>query len=571
LFPSGWCAFLDQASRPAQAEAGSADLPGVRNVCQASCWHASRAAIESGREVEQPCGSGIEMFAVPIRAGGRVVGAINAAIGEPPRDEETLIRLADAYGVPSDALAQQVATYPSLTPEAVETAKQRLRLAAQLIGEKVAREAAEREQQRLLEAEAKARSRLQRLQVATAELAVALTPDQVATVTLEAAMRHAGSSRGSVLLLDRAGRTLNLAASRGYESAQLAPWQQLSGDGRHPPGDALRSLRPVVIGSQDALLERYPELADWAREAGVRATVVLPLLVGAGPARRLMGTVCLGFDREREFEGDEVDFLETLASVSAQAMDRALAYDAERAARVEAEHANETKAAFLAVMSHELRTPLNAIGGYAQLLEMGLHGPVTAQQLEALGRITFNQQHLLERINDILDFARLEAGKVSFHIEDVPLGEVVEGVMRMMESVISAKELACEVVLPDPAPMVRADAARLRQVLVNLLANAAKYTEAGGRIRLEVAPSSGGVKIRIFDTGSGIPAEKLEAIFRPFERVDNGFTRTTEGAGLGLAIARDLARGMGGDLVVASVVGEGSVFTVTVPAATPAS
>jgi len=281
----------------------------------------------------------------------------------------------------------------------------------------------------------------------------------------------------------------------------------------------------------------------------------------------VLGAICFDFDEDRDVAPDEVQHLETLASLTAQAMDRALAYAGERAARLEAEHANEAKASFLAVMSHELRTPLNAIAGYTELLGMGIHGPITPAQLEALGRIAFNQQHLLGHINDILDFARLEAGRMTYRIADVAMADAVTGVGPLVEPLVAAKGLSYEVAVPEDSCAVRADPERLRQVLLNLVANAAKFTDRGGHIRLEARAAAGRVELRVSDTGAGIPPEKLDTIFQPFERVERPYDRPTEGAGLGLAIARDLARGMGGDLVAESALGRGSTFTVSLPRA----
>jgi PAS domain S-box-containing protein len=237
----------------------------------------------------------------------------------------------------------------------------------------------------------------------------------------------------------------------------------------------------------------------------------------------------------------------------------------------ELQEANRVKSEFLANMSHELRTPLNAIAGHAQLIEMGVHGPVTAAQREALARIRRSQQHLLSLINDVLNFARLEAGRVEYHVEDVPLGDAVADVLPMVEPELVGKGLAVAVDVPAEV-RARADREKLRQVLLNLLSNAVKFTPAGGRVRVDTPTRAEGempaevVFLRVADTGIGIPADKLEVIFDPFVQVHRNLTRATEGAGLGLAISRDLARGMGGELRARSVEGEGSAFTLTLRA-----
>ena len=235
--------------------------------------------------------------------------------------------------------------------------------------------------------------------------------------------------------------------------------------------------------------------------------------------------------------------------------------------RIAAEEANRAKSAFLAVMSHELRTPLNAIGGYVQLLEMGIHGPVTDAQREALGRVERSQKHLLRLINDVLNLARIESGRVEYVLEPVDLRALMADVPPMVEPQAGAKGLALQVDVPSDV-VVRADREKVQQIVINLLSNAIKFTPAGGRVRVEAGPAAepGRVWIAVTDTGIGIPPEKQGSVFDPFVQVDMSRTRRSEGSGLGLAISRDLARGMGGDLTLASAEGTGSTFTLTLQA-----
>ena len=235
------------------------------------------------------------------------------------------------------------------------------------------------------------------------------------------------------------------------------------------------------------------------------------------------------------------------------------------AARTEAEAANRAKADFLAVMSHELRTPLNAIGGYAELIEMGIRGPVTAQQIEDLRRIQASQLHLLGLVNEVLNYARIETGTVRYDLADVPITAVIASVEPLVAPQLAARSLAFATACPEPSPIVRADREKLRQVLLNLLSNAIKFTEPGGRVEVTCVSENDRVGIAVRDTGVGIPAEELERVFEPFVQVNATLTRTHEGTGLGLAISRDLARGMGGDLTVDSAPGVGSTFTLTLP------
>jgi signal transduction histidine kinase len=248
---------------------------------------------------------------------------------------------------------------------------------------------------------------------------------------------------------------------------------------------------------------------------------------------------------------------------------RSAAEAALRAAREQADDANRAKAEFLAVMSHELRTPLNAIAGYVELLELGVHGPVTAEQAAALERIQRSQRHLLGLINGVLNYAKLDAGRVHYEIGDVPLDEVVASCETLTAPQARARGVRVAITGCPTDLRVRGDAEKVQQVLLNLLTNALKFTASGGAVALscECSPNDGTVAVRVADTGRGIAPEQLERIFQPFVQVDARLARAQDGVGLGLAISRDLARGMGGDLTVASTLGAGSTFTLTLPRA----
>jgi signal transduction histidine kinase len=240
------------------------------------------------------------------------------------------------------------------------------------------------------------------------------------------------------------------------------------------------------------------------------------------------------------------------------AEDRAIE-DARRIA--EAEAANRTKSAFLASMSHELRTPLNAIGGYADLLLFGVAGDLMAEQRDYLDRLRRSQQHLLAIINDLLNFSRIEAGRIAYDMRPMSLGDAIRAVLPMVEpqSIQRGIDLRVDETLDYD---VFADRAKVEQILLNLLSNAIKFTDPGGSIVIGQFTIDRIAGVRVTDTGIGIPDDKLESIFEPFVQVGRTLTTAHEGTGLGLAISRDLARAMNGDITVRSTLDQGSAFEV---------
>jgi len=422
---------------------------------------------------------------------------------------------------------------------------------------------------RLHERESRARlasergaERLRRLLDVADALSRAASADEVARVVVEMGMEEVGAAAASLALLSDDGTEFHTLASRGYPEAsqryRTFPLQ---------PG---RPLSDMVIGREPTLLvesfeaweARYPGTAADIRETGFPAFAAVPILAQGRP----VGVMAFSFREARAFDEGVPTFLRALAGHCATALERARLFEEERAARAEAEAANLAKSQFLANMSHELRTPLNAIGGYTELLEMGLRGPVNLEQLTDLQRIRRAQQHLLGLINDVLNFAKLEAGRIEFDVRVVELEEVLANVEALTSPQAQAAGLTCVRVDGCRPARALADPDKLEQVLLNLISNAIKFTGAGGRVELECSEGQGTVTIAVRDTGVGIAPERLADIFDPFVQVDPDLTRQRQGAGLGLAISRELARAMGGEITVESRPGEGSTFTLTLPA-----
>ena len=243
--------------------------------------------------------------------------------------------------------------------------------------------------------------------------------------------------------------------------------------------------------------------------------------------------------------------------------ERVRLHEAERAARAEAEAANRAKADFVAAISHDLRTPLNAISGYAQLLEMEVKGALNEPQKEAVSRILQNQQRMLALLNELLRFARVEARQVEYRLEDLLLDPLLASLETTIAPQVREKGVSYSYRPCDPALIVRADRDKLEQVLMNLLTNALKYTDAG-RVTMEAEAAEGFIAIHVRDTGRGIAAPDLGRVFEPFVQVGTEASDGGAGVGLGLAISRELARGMGGEVTAQSIPGEGSTFTTWV-------
>ena len=236
-------------------------------------------------------------------------------------------------------------------------------------------------------------------------------------------------------------------------------------------------------------------------------------------------------------------------------------------ANAELEKANAAKSQFLAMMSHELRTPLNAIGGFTEILEVGVHGTVTPKQVEDLARIRHNKDLLLSIINDMLQFTRGEAGQLVVEAKPVQLGPLLVEVSDAVGAQLRERNLRLTVgeVPADAVP--NGDRAKVQQVLLNLVSNAVKFSDAGDAIDVATSTTDGEVRVAVRDTGPGIEPSKLELIFEPFTQVDSSLTRRAAGTGMGLAIARKLATAMGGTVTVESELGVGSTFTLTLPRA----
>jgi PAS domain S-box-containing protein len=253
------------------------------------------------------------------------------------------------------------------------------------------------------------------------------------------------------------------------------------------------------------------------------------------------------------------------ARVAQRTRELEIALAGEQAARKEAEAANRIKSELFARLSHEFRTPLHAVSGYLEILQQNIHGGLNADQRKDVDRIHQAQEHLMALVNMILDFAKLEGGLVELQMAEIPIEETLRGAEALVSPQFAKKGVSYTHRPGDPSLSVFADREKVQQIIVNLLANAVKFTPPGGAVDLDWRVENDTVMVRVRDTGSGVPEEKIEEIFEPFVQVRAPGSLPSGGTGLGLAISRDLARAMGGDVRATSRLGVGSVFTLTLP------
>ncbi|NIP80958.1 MAG: GAF domain-containing protein [Gemmatimonadetes bacterium] len=340
-------------------------------------------------------------------------------------------------------------------------------------------------------------------------------------------------------------------AVRAFSSGTLPP------ESDHPVARVIREQAPMLveeIGEADLRIASAhdPEILDVARELQPTSAILLPLVARGEPLGALVVVRSGGRFREADLE-----LMSELARRGGLAMDNALLYEQARAA-------DRAKANFLAVMSHEFRTPLSAILGYADILTAGVHGALNPKQERHLERVKASVRHLSHLVDEILSFASMEAGRERVRVGPVDAVAATTNVVGIMEPIAEAAGLELRVVLPDAPLPVRTDASKLSQILINLLSNALKYTPAG-EVVLELTQTEDRLVCTVTDTGPGIAAEHLETVFEPFWQVDQGEGQRITGTGLGLAVARRLARLMGGDVRLESELGSGSRFTLDLP------
>jgi GAF domain-containing protein len=370
----------------------------------------------------------------------------------------------------------------------------------------------------------------------------------------------------SVFLLDESGKNAFVRESTGKAGEEMKQKKHsLPVGGQSVIGQATATGQPVVLNdvtSEESTIIHHPN----PLLPNTRAELGIPLKIGD----RIIGALDVQSNKANVFNEDNIAVLQILADQIAVGVDNAHAYEMSLKAVEEIRKADELKTQFLANMSHELRTPLNSILGFSRVILKGIDGPITELQEQDLSAIYNSGQHLLGLINDILDLSKIEAGKMELSLQDnVDLNEIIQGVLTTAVGLIKDKPIQLHSVIPADLPLITADTRKVRQIILNLVSNAAKFTEEGSiTVEAKLQRNTNGVNeilISVTDTGSGISTEDQKKLFTPFSQVDSSLTRKTDGTGLGLSISQYFVHMHGGEIGLQSELGKGSTFYFSLP------
>jgi PAS domain S-box-containing protein len=402
--------------------------------------------------------------------------------------------------------------------------------------------------------------RSMQLQWITAALSSAITPEQVADIVLSQGLAALGAKNGVVTVLSEDRGNLEIIAHKGYGADVTGQWRQIPMSAAIPLTESIRCRRLEYVGSLDDANRRYPLMAGPMKASGESAFAALPLII----ANNAIGALGISFAEPKAIDEENERFMQTLAGLCSHAFARSRIYASERAARASAESANAAKNHFLATVSHELRTPLSSIVGYADLLA----NPQLPEEKRAsfVDKISRNGKILTRLINDILDLSKIEAGHLTMELTEVNLGPFLHELVEHLKAEAESKGIVFKFTQkPDAPANVVSDPLRLRQILFNVCSNAIKFTDSGSVSLTLEGGAAGELVFRVEDTGAGIKPGAHDLLFRPFSQGHSNMTRKLAGTGLGLVIARQLARLLGGDVtLIASAPGRGSIFEIRI-------
>jgi signal transduction histidine kinase len=380
----------------------------------------------------------------------------------------------------------------------------------------------------------------------------------LATIVAKA-VQLSGTEAGAIYVFDEQAREFNLRATYGMDQELIdaLTHQRL---GLDEPNVDLAFARSEPIQVADLRQDARSAANEIVLRAGYRARLMAPLMRGDD----IVGMLVVRRRAPGAFAPNTVELMKTFAAQSVLAIQNARLFREIEDKGRQLEVASKHKSQFLANMSHELRTPLNAILGYTELILDNIYGEAPEKMRHVLERVQTNGKHLLGLINDVLDLSKIEAGQLTLSLSDYSLAELVQGVYVAVEPLAAQKSLELRTKIAQGLPVGRGDERRLAQVLLNLVGNAIKFTEAG-EVAIEASHADGAFNVAVRDSGPGIAAADQTKIFEEFQQVDNTSTRQKGGTGLGLAISRRIVEMHGGRILVDSELGKGSTFTITLP------
>jgi signal transduction histidine kinase len=385
-----------------------------------------------------------------------------------------------------------------------------------------------------------------------------LDVETVLTTIVVKAAQLSATEAGAIYTFDESRQRFLLRATHGMDEVMIATIQDHGiRVGETAIGKAVAERSPIQIA--DTLKDRSLVL-DIIMQAGFRALLAVPLL----RPDQIIGALVVRRKEPGEFPEHTVKLLQTFAEQSVLTIQNARLFrEIENKSRELAE-ASQHKSKFLANMRHELRTPLNAILGYTELMTDGAYGEPSEKMMGVLKRLEANGRHLLGLINDVLDLSKIEAGQLVLELSDYSIQDIAQTVRSTLEPLAADKKLAFKLDLSPELPSGHGDGRRLTQVLINLVGNAIKFTDAG-EVVIKAEANNGSFHVSVRDTGPGISAADQAKLFQEFQQADNAITRKKGGTGLGLAISKRIIEMHGGKIWVESQLGQGSTFTFTLP------
>ena len=384
--------------------------------------------------------------------------------------------------------------------------------------------------------------------------------NEVLNTIVTKAVQLSETDAGAIYDYDETKKEFGLRSTYGMDEDMIAAIKE-----RHvrisDPGIGQAALQRTPVAIADVRDQPASEIFDMVMRAGFRALLIAPLL---GAEQRIVGALVVRRKRPGEFSKQTIDLLQTFGAQSVLAIQNARLFSEIGEKGKQLEIASQHKSQFLANMSHELRTPLNAILGYTELILDNIYGDTPDKMRGVLERIASNGKHLLGLINDVLDLSKIEAGQFTLSLTDYSIKNVVQSVFSVVESLATAKQLALKTEVPPGLPSAHGDERRLTQVLLNLVGNAIKFTDKG-EVAIRASVSDGSYTFSVRDTGPGIAEADRGKIFEEFQQADSSATKKKGGTGLGLSISKRIVEMHGGRIWVDSTVGQGSIFSFTVP------